>query len=342
MTCDSARTSSDGTPPHDIDIAATTAALQDRVAAGRMREVAGDVPLADMIDLFAADMKYTIVSFLECLDCGQLLEWGLCIRGAPIFKHIGASTLDAKWWDEVPERFKWIGTASFAALDAGAKASEIRSAVTGRDSVGQSATPVQAMQVVAGLTGSWFLLQRGVDLFLSVRPSREVAENTLLFRLDAAEKAEYERHGKEFLHELLDSIDGEVRGQNGSGFDARTLYRGRSGPQYRQQASDAIRAWKNSQPRAGACEVCSFYWVTGIGRGETLGESDEFMAEVRRCRNCGAYWEVGAFSYPKVITRAQAMRELPDLTTRETALGIDFPDPPPFGGEETPGGKSEQ
>jgi hypothetical protein len=80
----------------------------------------------------------------------------------------------------------------------------------------------------------------------------------------------------------------------------------------------------------GACEFCSGYWVTydPLSRAVTIGDSDEFMAEIRRCRHCGAYWEVGAFSYPKVISREQARRELPDLDVLQLGLGIDFPDPP--------------
>ena len=60
----------------------------------------------------------------------------------------------------------------------------------------------------------------------------------------------------------------------------------------------------------------------------TIGECEEFMAEVRRCRHCGTYWEVGAFSYPQVISREHARRELPDLEVLEQGIGIDFPDPP--------------
>lgn len=80
----------------------------------------------------------------------------------------------------------------------------------------------------------------------------------------------------------------------------------------------------------GACEICSGYWATYAqeARAVTIGESEEFMAEVRRCRHCGTYWEVGAFSYPQVISREHAMRELPDLDALEQRLGIDFPDPP--------------
>jgi len=80
--------------------------------------------------------------------------------------------------------------------------------------------------------------------------------------------------------------------------------------------------------RPGACEICSAFWVTGLGRAETIGSSDGFMAEIRRCRNCGAYWEVGAFSLPRVISRAQAEVELPDLEALERDLGIAFPEPP--------------
>lgn len=82
--------------------------------------------------------------------------------------------------------------------------------------------------------------------------------------------------------------------------------------------------------RPGACEICTAFWITGIGRGVTLGESKEFLAEVRRCSYCGAYWEVGVFSYPKVISRDQARLEIPDLDTIERQLGIDFPEPPPL------------
>ncbi|MFP7835056.1 hypothetical protein [Marisediminicola sp. LYQ134] len=60
----------------------------------------------------------------------------------------------------------------------------------------------------------------------------------------------------------------------------------------------------------------------------TIGNSDEYMAEVRRCRYCGTYWEVGAFSYPQVISRAHAKLELPNLDELEQGLGVDFPTPP--------------
>lgn len=84
------------------------------------------------------------------------------------------------------------------------------------------------------------------------------------------------------------------------------------------------------EPYPGACDVCKGYWATYAPAAQpvAIGESVEYMAEVWRCRFCGTYWEVGAFSYPQVISREHALKELPDLDAMEAALGIDFPDPP--------------
>lgn len=70
--------------------------------------------------------------------------------------------------------------------------------------------------------------------------------------------------------------------------------------------------------------------MTHIGTHEKLGTSKEYMAEVLRCRTCGACWEVPVFSFPTVISRDRALLELPDLDARERDLGIRFPEPPPL------------
>lgn len=106
-TCDSALVLTDGTPPHNIDVAATTDFLIERVVAGRMRYLRGDVPLEDMLDLAISDMKYTIVSYLQCEDCGRTRFWGLSIRGAPIYKAVDADAPSRWIWDVVPPREKW-------------------------------------------------------------------------------------------------------------------------------------------------------------------------------------------------------------------------------------------
>ncbi|MCH1882533.1 hypothetical protein [Agrococcus sp. ARC_14] len=294
-----------------------------------MREIAGDVALDDLLDLFAADSKYMMSNFIECLDCSRLVQWALAIRGAPSFTHVDPSVLDAMWWDEVPSRLGWLGAASYAGLDAEGKALARRAGRVRHLEATLGAPADAPMAVVSARAGSWTLLRRGVDLLLATRRSGSKEENTLLMRLDAEEVAGYRLHGEAFLDALAIRIHDILFSPRGGEFGARDLYRGRSGPRYREQASQAMRAWKVRQPRPGACEVCTSYWVTHVGRPVTIGESERFMAEVQRCRSCGAYWEVGAFSYPRVIGRARALQELPDLVSLEARLGIDFPEPPP-------------
>lgn len=95
----------DGAATWDID--ATTDALLRRVASGRMRERRGDVPLADMIALLESELKYTVVAYLDCLDCGRVLLWGLCVRGAPILRHAEPAETDRRPWGAVPPRRRW-------------------------------------------------------------------------------------------------------------------------------------------------------------------------------------------------------------------------------------------
>lgn len=104
-TCDSVGVPGVGALPWDID--ATTEALIDRVRAGRMHELRGDVPLEDMIPLLESELMYTIVSFVECLDCGRVLFWGLCVRGNPILRHAERTEIDHRQWGAVPPRARW-------------------------------------------------------------------------------------------------------------------------------------------------------------------------------------------------------------------------------------------
>ncbi|MFD0556466.1 hypothetical protein FB566_1707 [Stackebrandtia endophytica] len=107
-TCDTALVRGPGRPPYDMDIAATIDALGDRVSDGRMRVIRGDVQLTDMLDLFASDLKYTIVSFLECRHCERTVRFGLCIRGAPIYEHVDGTVPAAHPWQKVPPRQEWV------------------------------------------------------------------------------------------------------------------------------------------------------------------------------------------------------------------------------------------
>lgn len=69
------------------------------------------------------------------------------------------------------------------------------------------------------------------------------------------------------------------------------------------------------------CGVCRSKWG-GVDLGEPcrLGDSDPPGATIWRCRWYGAYWSEG-WSNPHQVTRAEALRELPDLAERERLRG---------------------
>jgi len=94
-------------PPHDIDVGGTTARILEELRGGRLRYVRGDVPVEDMIALAESELRYTIVSYLACERCGRTRFWGLCVRGAPIYREVDADAPSRWRWEPVPPRERW-------------------------------------------------------------------------------------------------------------------------------------------------------------------------------------------------------------------------------------------
>ncbi|WP_378148150.1 hypothetical protein ACFJGV_07985 [Cnuibacter sp. UC19_7] len=90
-----------------VDIEATQRRLGERLDDGRMRVLRADVPLADMMPLAEADLKYTIVLFARCETCGTTWFHGLCIRGRPVHKPVEDGAEERWPWEEVPARELW-------------------------------------------------------------------------------------------------------------------------------------------------------------------------------------------------------------------------------------------
>ncbi len=107
-TCDAALVLAAVAPPQWIDVVATTDALASHVHSGRMRYLRGDVPLEQMVSLAESDRKYTIVSFLQCTECERTRFWGLCIRGAPIYRVVEADAPERWLWEPVPPASEWM------------------------------------------------------------------------------------------------------------------------------------------------------------------------------------------------------------------------------------------
>jgi hypothetical protein len=202
LTCESALVRADADPPHDIDIVATTDALSSLVEAGRIREKRGDVPLADMLDLLHSEQKYTIVSYLDCLACGRTIFWGLCVRGAPVFRHVAAAEVSAHRWEDVPPREQWAGSRE---LD------HQRS----------------ALRVIGHRPGAWFLLERGDgSLLLDARYSNgALIDGSVVLLLSDEERSAYRNEGDVFVNRLQELVHLQAPYLRTSPWHARNLSR---------------------------------------------------------------------------------------------------------------------
>ena len=85
-----------------LDAFATLTNLRSQVDAGRMRLLRADAPLDSVWELFLAEAKYTLVSFLRCEHCGEDVFFGLCVRGAPIYKTVPHDDVDHWPWERTP------------------------------------------------------------------------------------------------------------------------------------------------------------------------------------------------------------------------------------------------
>jgi hypothetical protein len=90
-----------------LDIRTTEDRLAERLDAGQMRVLRGDVPLRDMLALAESDLKFTIVLFAKCEVCGTTWFYGLCIRGQPTYKPTRGGAENEWPWSKVPERELW-------------------------------------------------------------------------------------------------------------------------------------------------------------------------------------------------------------------------------------------
>ncbi|MFC8192530.1 hypothetical protein ACFUMH_12820 [Cellulomonas sp. NPDC057328] len=87
-----------------LDPFRTTDRVLDAVRDGRMVLLRADCPLEETNRIFESDTRYTLMHFLRCTVCGRTVQYGLCIRGLPIYRHVHA--------DEPVER-RWERSATF-------------------------------------------------------------------------------------------------------------------------------------------------------------------------------------------------------------------------------------
>ena len=202
LTCEPALVRADAGSPHDVDVVATTDALRSLVEEGRIRVKRGDVPLADMLDLLDSEQKYTIVSYLECLACGRTIFWGLCVRGAPVFRYVTAAEVSAHRWEEVPPRERWAG-------------------------IRQRDRQRAALRVIDHRPGAWFLLERGDgSLLLDARYSAgALIDDSVVLLLTDEERSAYRNEGDVFVSRLQELVHSQAPYLSTSPWHARDLSR---------------------------------------------------------------------------------------------------------------------
>jgi hypothetical protein len=54
---------------------------------GDLDLVAGDCPVADVGRELEAEEHFTIQHYFQCVGCNEIFFWGICIRGAPIYRY---------------------------------------------------------------------------------------------------------------------------------------------------------------------------------------------------------------------------------------------------------------
>ena len=106
LCCETAVIYNNRTPPHNINIQATCDELIKRCSNGEMNVIRGDCPLEMMVGLLEADTVFTIVQFLHCTVCNKTIFWGLCVRGAPIYKVVERYEVDNWRWED--KRMYWL------------------------------------------------------------------------------------------------------------------------------------------------------------------------------------------------------------------------------------------
>lgn len=210
-----------------LDVAATTAALTEALAAGRLSEDAHWVRLADLGPLHASGLMEQVESQLTCQTCRRVICFTLYRAGAPTFLHRALDEARRRPLGVIPPVEQW-GDAD------------------------RIATEADAMHYIDHEPGAWFAVEEQGVLYLDARYSAGAAvDGSALIRLDEAELAAYRAGGHAALDELARRVNDSAPFRDTSAFYERDLYRGSEGRRYRDAVSAAVvnHTWIAEQRR---------------------------------------------------------------------------------------------
>jgi len=86
--CDNIKDAIDTSPKGETESYTDVAKrLADAASSGSMELLAGDCELNDVWDVVDSDEHFSVSHLFRCIQCDETYFIGVCIRGAPIYKH---------------------------------------------------------------------------------------------------------------------------------------------------------------------------------------------------------------------------------------------------------------
>lgn len=213
----------------EVDVAATTLALQAALDAGDLTEDLHWVRLADLEPLHASGLMQRVESQLTCTSCRRIICFALYRDSPATFQHHVLNDARQHPLEAIPPVDLWGDQARVAAE---------------RD----------AMRYLDHRPGAWFLVGQNGELYLQARyVVNSMVDASALIRLDEAERAAYRIDGHDYISELARRINDDGPHREQSPFRERDLYRGPDAGGYKDAVAAAIvnHTWMAEQRRRG-------------------------------------------------------------------------------------------
>lgn len=211
----------------EVDVAATTLALQAALDAGDLTEDLHWVRLADLEPLHVSGLMQRVESQLTCTACRRIICFTLHRDSPASFEHHVLNDARRHPLEAIPPVDRWGDEARVAA---------------DRD----------AMHYLDHRPGGWFLVEQHGDLYLDARyVVNSMVDASALIRLDESEVAAYRAGGHDYISELAGRINDDGPHREQSPFMGRDLYRGPDAGAYKDAVAAAIvnHTWMAEQRR---------------------------------------------------------------------------------------------
>lgn len=214
--------------PAPMHLERTIDALAAAIADKRLSPVESRLPLGDVLVLRDSGLMSVIESQASCRSCSRLLCLTLQRGEAPALSYVEHDAAIWRQFEAAPPVEQWGSPERIAAEP-------------------------EPMRYVDHEPGTWFLVERGDELFLDARYSYSaLIDDSALILLDENETAAYREGGHEYLTTLAHDIHNSAPYREESKYRERDLFRGEGSKEYRNlvRAAIAEHTWVAEQRRA--------------------------------------------------------------------------------------------